>query len=95
MTKETQLQNIQKLIPILVTFNKSGQAKITPDQQQLLKETYQAIYQLPAQISCSTCVIEYLNQLLSYYEKHAPSLDVPEPQSKSKKPCTSCKKKSF
>ncbi|RZK12903.1 MAG: hypothetical protein EOO46_01325 [Flavobacterium sp.] len=96
MELEQQLLNIEQLMPTLATFQRSRQANITPDQQELLKSTYQSIFGIIPSVSCSPCTIEALHNLTAYWEKHTGKSSVipPVPENKSrKKPCDGCKQK--
>lgn len=70
MKQEEILFNIEKLMPILYEFNTKGTANITVDEQQLLKATYEAMIPgVQVTLSCQTCLIHYLNMMLSYKER--------------------------
>lgn len=90
-----QLSNVEQLIPILQSFQKNRQATIDQNQQELLRKTYYSIYGIQPSLSCGTCVIEHLHQLLAWYEKHSgkPIVNAPVPENKSNKGCNGCKKK--
>lgn len=94
MELNEQLSNVEQLLPVLHSFQKNRQATIDLNQQELLKTTYLSIYGIQPTLSCSTCVIEHLHQLLAWYEKNglAPIINIPAPQKKSKG-CNGCKKK--
>lgn len=67
------LNNIEQLIPILKEFQTKGTANISIDEKLLLKKTYNNIHpHVQVDISCTTCILHYLNQLLAFYEREKP-----------------------
>lgn len=70
MEQNQRILTIQNLIPYLETYNASGQVKMDTEARQQLKNVYADIYGINnPDINCSTCVIHYLNMLLSWYER--------------------------
>jgi hypothetical protein len=69
MTKETIFENIRQLMPVLRDYQTKGSAIINPDLKLILRDTYQAIHPVQVDLSCSTCVLYYLNVLVTWYER--------------------------
>jgi len=76
MKQEIIFENIEQLMPILDQFKKKGTATITINEKIMLRQTFQAIHQGTfVDITCSTCIVNYLTILRAYYEREKPKWD--------------------
>jgi hypothetical protein len=76
MKYEKQLfTDIEKLLPRLEELQKSGTVDFTnaPEDVPLIGEVIKKLIQgIQPSLSCSTCIIHYLNTMLSFYEREYP-----------------------
>lgn len=85
------LNTINTLLHHLNEYRATGNATLTLQDQQSLKEVYQDIYKVKANVSCSSCVLHYLTMLESFYQREykapepLPVEVVPTPKKKTKK----------
>lgn len=74
MTTEERLRIIESLIPYLQTYYAAETVKMDYDVRQELKRVYGDIYNVyNLDVSCSTCVVHYLNMLHSWYDTNKPT----------------------
>lgn len=75
MSKEKLLENIAKELVYLKEFQKHGVTKIPIEDKLLIKEIYKEIApHIQVNLTCDSCIIGYLNSMLSYYEREKPRL---------------------
>ena len=77
MEKEKLFSKAETLLERLATYRKTGTVKFkNMDEKMTLKEVYQEIFpQFYLDLSCSGCVLAYLNNLLAWYERERPKFD--------------------
>jgi hypothetical protein len=82
MTKEELFAALKQLIDKLEDYKKTSIVTFKDvEEKQLLRTVYTEIYRgVQVDISCTKCVLNYLNIMLAYYEreypKHVASLPV-------------------
>lgn len=88
MTDKEKFEGIQYLTGLLNQYNQKGNLKFTVEDGQLLKSIYSPIFQVyNLSLSCSSCILHYLNSLLSYYEREYPLYQKSiQPEMKEDKP---------
>lgn len=71
-------QQIEMLLSYLTKYNQIGKLELGIEERIILKEVYSDIFKVTPNIGCESCILHYLNMLLSYYEREFPSSpDVP------------------
>lgn len=66
---QEKLNQIAGYIDWLTTYNNTGRMKIDADEIPAFKRLYQEIYNVVPNTGCITCLLTYLNNLLSFHER--------------------------
>ena len=73
MNQEQLFDNIEQLLDVLATYQRTGHVKVTVEQQILIRDSYRVIYpDVTVQLGCSSCILQYLNMLVAFYEREYP-----------------------
>ncbi len=63
----------QDLLTVLEEVQATGRASLTAEQQHTMRRVYSQISPgVQLDLSCSTCILHYLNMLLAWFEREYP-----------------------